>query len=192
MPYFATFINGEWDFRVIRPELRRDCMKKHLCWLCGQRLGQLKAFVVGPMCVVTRTSAEPPCHYSCARYGALACPFLAAPRMKRNEKDLPDERKPPPGIAIMRNPGVAAVLITRNWKPFSDGNGGVLIQMGEPERVEWFAQRREATRAEVDESIRTGLPILEAEADAEGPDASEELIKYIASAQRWLPQESAR
>src|ERR1044072_4556793 len=88
VPFFAGKVNGEWDFRVVNPETAVLCVKHSLCWVCGQAVGRLKAFVVGPMCVVSKTTAEPPCHPSCARYAAIACPFLANPRMRRNEADL--------------------------------------------------------------------------------------------------------
>lgn len=189
VPFFAGKVDGEWDFRVVYPETQVRCMREHLCWVCGQRLGQLKSFVAGPMCVITRTSAEPPCHYSCAAYAAIACPFLAAPRMKRNTKDLPEGHTNPAGIAIMRNPGVAAVLVTRSWKPFDDGQGRVLIRMGDPERIEWYAERRRATRAEVEASIDSGLELLYAEAVKD--DAVDELELYIERARKWLPQAEA-
>jgi hypothetical protein len=37
--------------------------------------------------------------------------------------------------------------------------------VGEPEGIEYWAEGRRANRAEIDESIRTGLPLLEAEAE---------------------------
>jgi hypothetical protein len=119
------------------------------------------------MCVVTQTSAEPPSHLSCGEYAAVACPFLAQPNMRRNEKDLPEGHQPPAGVAVMRNPGVTAVLITDEWTPFSDGSGGILIRMGEPLSVEWFAHRRPATFPEVAQSIQTGMPLLLDQCDKE-------------------------
>jgi hypothetical protein len=161
VPYFvAKNKEGEWDFRVIHPETAIRCMRQKICWMCGKPLGQFLCFVAGPMCVATRTSAEPPCHLECARYAAIACPFLSQPRMKRNEVDLPEGHTAPAGTAIMRNPGCAAVLVTRTWKPFRDGNGGILIRMGDPQRVEWYAQRRAATRQEVQDSIVSGSRLL--------------------------------
>lgn len=162
VPYFAGTNpeTGERDFRVVHPETTLRCMRQKLCWICGQPLGKKLAFVVGPMCVVTRTSAEPPSHLSCGEYAAIACPFLAQPNMRRNEKDLPAGHQPPSGVAIMRNPGVTAVLVTDSWSPFSDGQGGILIQMGTPKEVTWYAERREATLFEVMKSVESGLPVL--------------------------------
>ena len=60
------------------------------CWLCGQTLGKHMTFPIGPMCAITRTTAEPPSHLACAEYAVKACPFLSQPRMRRNERDLPE------------------------------------------------------------------------------------------------------
>lgn len=198
VPFFAgKDHDGEWDFRVVHPETAVKCMRNNLCWVCGQQVGRTKAFVAGPMCVVTRTSAEPPCHPSCARYAAIACPFLASPRMKRNEVDLPEGHRPPAGQAIMRNPGVAGVIITETWKPFNDGNGGVLIQMGQPDAVEWYAQRRLATQREVMDSIESGLHLLREQCDSEKTekdrrDAHSELSARVMDVcLNWLPRPGA-
>jgi hypothetical protein len=168
VPFFAAKVDGEWDLRVVPPETQFRCMRDRLCWICGQPLGKKLVFVAGPMCVITKTSAEPPCHLSCAEYAAIACPFLAQPRMKRNAVDLPEGHQAPAGIGIMRNPGVTAVLITNKLTPFQDHDGRVLIRMGEPtEPIRWYAQRRRATREEVMESVESGLGRLKQETDNE-------------------------
>lgn len=193
VPFFASMVNGEWDFRVVRPETTIRCIREKLCWVCGKSMGSKMAFVVGPMCVVTRTSAEPPSHHSCAVYAAIACPFLAMPRMKRNEVDLPEGHVPPSGIAIMRNPGVTAVLVTRKLKPFGDGHGGMLIEMGVPESVQWYARRGFATYTDVMDSIESGMSLLTDECNKEdGPagqqEAYQELAHRLAETLRWIPR----
>lgn len=189
VPYFVAKIDGEWDFRVVYPEKRVEAVRKRLCWVCGQNVGRRKAFVSGPMCTITKTTTEPPCHLTCARYAAVACPFLANPRMRRNAVDLPEGHHNPAGTAIMRNPGVTGVLITNDYSTFKDGKGGWLIRMGEPEWMEWYAQRRLATRAEVDESIESGMHLLRAECDKETDpaDAHRELDEYVRRNAQWLP-----
>jgi hypothetical protein len=192
VPFFAAKVDGEWDFRVVRPDTTVRCVREKLCWICGKRMGSKKAFVVGPMCVVTRTSAEPPSHYSCGVYAAIACPFLASPRMKRNEADLPAGHTPPSGIALMRNPGCAAVLITRSYRPFNDGKGGMLIEMGKPESVEWYAKRGRATYTDVMESIESGLGALQEQCDNEATpflqeEARQELAVRVANVMKYLP-----
>lgn len=172
VPFFAAKVNDEWDFRVVHPQTFVSCIRRKLCWVCGQTLGSMFCFVAGPMCVVTRTSAEPPCHYSCAKYAAVACPFLASPRMKRNEKDLPEGHTNPAGVAIMRNPGVTAVFVSRKYKLFDDGQGNPLVNMGvRPVRVEWYAQRREATWSEVMESIASGIDLLYEQCENEATES---------------------
>lgn len=195
VPFFAGKVDGEWDFRVVHPETTIKCLRQHLCWICGKPMGSKKAFVVGPMCVITRTSAEPPSHHSCGVYAAIACPFLASPRMKRNEVALPEGNVPPSGIAIMRNPGCAAVLVTRTLKPFDDGRGGLLIQMGRPEAVEWYATRGFATYTQVMESIIGGVQLLYDECAKEEinvqQEAYEQLYAQINETLVWVPKRKA-
>src|SRR5882762_5069144 len=57
--------DGDPDFRVIFPGAVAAAAKQDICWLCGEKLGVHKAFVIGPMCAVTRTTSEPPCHLDC-------------------------------------------------------------------------------------------------------------------------------
>jgi len=195
VPFFAGKVDGEWDFRVVHPETTIRCIREKLCWVCGKPMGSKKAFVVGPMCVITRTSAEPPSHYSCGVYAAIACPFLASPRMKRNAADLPEGHTPPAGQAIMRNPGCAAVLVTRSYRPFNDGQGGLLIEMGRPEAVEWYAKRGHATFTDVMTSIESGIGTLWDHCDKEIDTATQvearhELGIRLANTLRWLPAPS--
>lgn len=164
VPWFVEWIDGVPDFRVMDAEKFVRAIRHKLCWCCGQPLGRNMAFVAGPMCGINRTSAEPPSHLDCALFSAQGCPFLTRPKMRRNEKDLPAGQMA--GFGIMRNPGVAMVYITRSYKPFQAGQG-ILIEMGDPEEVRWFAQGRPATRAEVQESIDTGLHHLESMAAEE-------------------------
>lgn len=197
VPFFvARSTAPDWDFRVVHPETAVRCYRDHLCWICGQKMGTKKAFVVGPMCVVTKTSAEPASHYSCAQYSAIACPFLARPNMRRNEKDLPEGHQPPAGVAIMRNPGVTAVLVTRTIKPFKDHDGGLLFQMGEPDAVEWYALRGRANRKQVMDSIESGLPLLQEQCNAELNQRSKELAhealaRQVSQTMRWLPDDAS-
>lgn len=193
VPWFVAKVDGEWDFRIVGPGKTITAIQKNKCWLCGEPLGIHKAFVTGPMCTITRTSAEPPAHLDCAQYSVKACPFLTKPNMKRNEKDMPENSTDPAGIFITRNPGVSAIFITKQFKPFQvkrqTTGSDVLIRMGEPERIEWYAEGRAATREEVQYSITTGLPALFNEAAKEGAEAKAELDRYISRIGKWLPRE---
>lgn len=186
VPWFVAWIDGKPDFRVIGVNKLATAHKFDLCWVCGQPCGRFGSFVIGPMCSITRTNSEPPSHRDCAIYSATNCPFLTRPKMRRREAGLP-EHKEAAGCPIDRNPGVACVWTTREWKLFGDGRGGTLWKMGDPTETLWFAQGREATRAEVEESVRTGLPSLREMADLDGPRAHAELTRMADVAARYYP-----
>lgn len=189
VPWFVAWIDGEPDFRVIAPGKIQDALRFGQCWLCGGPLGAFKAFVLGPMCGVNRTSAEPPSHRDCAVYAAQACPFLATPNMVRRENRIPEGTKNPAGTMIRRNPGVALVWVTKSFTLFRSHGGGVLFEVGTPEEVRWFAEGRTATRAEVVASMESGLPLLRAEAEAESPTAVRELEAMYTTALNLIPGE---
>ena len=185
-PWFAATVNGERDFRIGDPEKFYAAVKRSLCWTCGQPLGVHKVFVLGPMCVVNRNTAEPPVHLECGEYSAKACPFLSKPNMRRNAVNLP-EGAIWSETGIRRNPGAIALWVTRSFRTHRGIGSEVLFSVGEPEKILWFAEGRKATRAEVDESVRTGLPLLEAEAERDGPEALQHLAKLLRDAEPLWP-----
>jgi len=191
VPWFVATFDGTPDFRIIKPGAINEALTRKLCWVCGisfQRRED-RAFVLGPMCGVTRTSAEPPSHLDCAVFSVRHCPFLTTPHMVRRERHIPEGAVNPAGEMIRRNPGVALVWVTgyRSWSTFKDDHGGTLVNVGDPKRVLWYARGREATRAEVMASIESGLPILREMADAEGPDAAAELERMHMRALALVP-----
>lgn len=131
-------------------------------------MGANKCFVIGPMCGVNRNTSEPPCHLDCAQWSARNCPFLSNPNMTRNEKNLIGDN--PGGIMIKRNPGITLLWNTKTYRPYQVENG-VLIQIGEPNSIEFYTEGRHATREEVHEAIESGCPFLEKYAREDGPDA---------------------
>jgi len=159
VPWFVAWIDGQPDFRVIRPGGIEEAWRFDRCWVCGERRGRNAAFVIGPMCAVNHVSAEPPSHIECARYAAQACPFLATPAMVRRERGLPEDAVNPAGEMIRRNPGVALVWLSRTFKSW-DAGGGTLFDIGQPVAAEWYAHGRPATRDEVMASIESGIPLL--------------------------------
>jgi hypothetical protein len=190
VPWFVAWVDGEPQFPIADGRKFAVALNQRRCWVCGHELGRLEAFVIGPMCVVNRTTGEPPCHLECARFSARNCPFLTKPRMKRvGEENLPCGVVDGAGIAIKRNPGCAAVWIVkpRTWRLFSDGQGGQLINIGEgpPHAVEWYALGREATRAEVMDSVESGLPLLQQYVDSD--EAAAELARRIIVTKELLP-----
>lgn len=166
---------GEPDFRVVAPGAITDAYVNQLCWICGEPRRQYASFVVGPMCAINRTSSEPPSHPECAGWAACACPFLVRPHARRRDADLPEDAIEPAGIMLKRNPGVALVWSSIDWRPFPTPTGGRLFHMGTPEEVAWFAHGRKAARAEVEASIESGLPALTEIAERQGRGAIREL-----------------
>ncbi len=186
VPWFVLWVDGKPDFRVIRDGGVAIAHNKKLCWLCGESMGQFGAFVIGPMCGINRTIAEPPAHRDCAEYAVTACPFLTKPMAVRNERGL-DDYKEPAGIMIKRNPGVFLLWVTREWRPFRVDNG-VLFRLGDPSHVAFYREGRAATRPEIDASIESGLPLLLEPAVAQGPDAVAALNRMRANFEKLLPQ----
>jgi hypothetical protein len=191
VPWFVAKVGDEYDFRVVAGGKLAQAVKRHLCWLCGQPIGRLRASVIGPMCAVTRVTSEPPCHPLCAHYAVRACPFLANPRARRNDvKALPEERQEGAGLPIDRNPGVAVIWQSlADGKPFQPplGNPGILFDLPRPHRVEWWAHGREATREECETSLASGLPALAKVAAQDGREALMELAAQLHRARQLLP-----
>ena len=190
VPWFVAWKDGQPEFRAADRDKYVRAIKEKRCWVCGDPLGVNVAFIAGPMCGINRTSSEPPSHYDCAKWSAINCPFLNNPQMVRREDALINNarlREETPGCAIARNPGVTMLWITRQYEIFNDGKGQPLIHMLEPQRVEWYANGREATRAEVQASIDSGLPALEAIAQTER-GALDVLKKYVERFQKWIPE----
>lgn len=185
VPFFVAWINGAPDFRVVRPETVRSCDEFKLCWICGEKLGAHACFAVGPMCTVNRTSAEPPSHKDCAEFAVQACPFMLVPQKVRREDDFTRAQNGAPGHMIKRNPGVMALWFVKKWTKFSDGAGGQLYNIGEPEAVTWWREGRAATRAEVQESVESGLPLLLNMCQTDSDRAA--LREATATAEKYLP-----
>lgn len=194
VPWFVAWLDGKPEFRAMDGRKWQAAVEKHLCWVCGQPLGSRFTFVVGPMCGVNRISAEPPSHRDCAEFSARACPFLTMPKMVRRAAGLPEEVHNPGGIMIRRNPGVGLLWHTRDYKIVTAPNGA-LIRMGEPFEVAWWAEGRVASRAEVEEAIATGLPLLLEACDQEKTPEDREAARAQLEEQRlalWplLPAEA--
>jgi hypothetical protein len=184
VPKFVPDVDGKPEFRGMDGQHLQRCVRHMRCWLCGEVLGKYMTFVIGPMCAVNRNSAEPPCHYDCANYAVRACPFLTQPRMRRNEVDMP-EGGTVAGIGIKRNPGVTLLWITKKYRVHNTPQGP-LFNIGDPYRLEFWAEGRSATLVEVLASIHSGLPILEDIARKEGPEALKQLGDMVADAMKLV------
>ncbi len=160
VPFFVATIDGQPEFRVMSGKKWTRAVKERLCWVCGQPLGVNLCFVLGPMCGINRTTSEPPCHRECARWSAVNCPFLTRPHMVRREAGMPESSVAPGGLYIDRNPGVTLLWVTRTFEPFKAFDGNWLLGVGDPLDVEWYAEGRPATYAEVEAAVETGFPAL--------------------------------
>lgn len=190
VPWFVALVNGVYDFRLADADKMPIAVNDNLCWVCGQKLGSMLAFPIGPMCVVNRTISEPPSHRECAEWSIKACPFLTQQQTRRNEKNLPDGHRDPAGVAIKRQPGVICLWLTKSFTPFKAPNG-VLFRLGEPTDIFWYREGREATRDEILESIESGLPILAEMAEQDGTMAVRQLNAQFRKALTLVPGEIA-
>lgn len=194
MPWFVATVDGEPDFRVVGHGKLNGAITFRCCWICGgalinRTLGAAAtqyAYVVGPMCAVNRTSAEPPAHRDCAIYAATVCPFLTTPGMRRRDSNLPEDAADPDGVMIRRNPGVALVWVTNDWRMIL---GYRLFHLTGPAETLWFAHGRAATRDEVLVSIHSGMPLLwdEAARDDDPEGALDQLSVQYARALQLVP-----
>jgi hypothetical protein len=192
VPFFVEWVDGVPDFRIMSSKNLRRAIAEKLCWMCGETLHRdpqtrqrAGTFVAGPMCLINRNSAEPPCHEECAAWAARACPFLTNPNKERRHANLPEGWTEAPGEAIMRNPGVTGLIRCTAWSPYQHGPG-VLFRMTHISDVEWTCQGREATAAEVFGSIESGLPALIDVATEEGDDALVALADMTAIAMSYV------
>ena len=193
VPWFVPWVNNKPEFRGMDGEKFMVAVRHKRCWLCGEPLGKYMTFVIGPMCAVNKNTAEPPCHHDCAIYAVEACPFLTQPKMRRNEKDAPwlqeEEDKRVAGIMIRRNPGVTCLWTSLSYRTVKvAGGSGILFRLDDPVRLEFFAESRRATYAEITFSISTGLPALLREAEKDGQEAVNELHKMVEDAVKLIPK----
>lgn len=199
VPWMVSWVDGVPDFRLADARKIVEAIRDELCFLCGQRLHRVHGastpkgtFVAGPMCLVNRTSAEPPNHHECAEWSAKACPFLTKPAKVRRDGNLPDELFVA-GTMIERNPGVTGLFMCNRWDIFSvpDGAGGkgVLFNMSHISNVQWMAEGRQATADEVMTSVNDGLPALIELADNQS-DGMRALAHQLKIALRWVPRGS--
>jgi hypothetical protein len=179
---------GTPDFRIVDSPKFVRAIKQRRCWVCGAPLGSHLAFAIGPMCAINRTTSEPPAHRDCALYALHTCPFMIRPRMRRSAKDLP-EIKPIAGMHLDHNPGAMCLWTTRRYRIFEAdvGGSGVLLNLGDPLSVEWFAEGRAASRDEVEAAIAKGLPFLRDVAAKQGGESPAVLERHVAAFAPLLP-----
>jgi hypothetical protein len=199
VPWFVSWIDGVPEFRALDAAKWRQALAASLCWVCGQKLGRHRVFVIGPMCGVNRITSEPPCHAECAEWSAKHCPFLSRPHATRRDATellASGGAQEAAGCPLDRNPGVTLLWWTRTYATFraEHGNAGLLLELGAPERVKWITAGRPATRGEALEAIVSGMPALRETIDYEPTPgrrlaAAHALEKALAALETLLPDD---
>jgi hypothetical protein len=185
-PWFVAWRDGVPQFPVIDAAKLSLAWREELCWVCGDRLGTYRAWVVGPMSVIEGATPEPPNHRDCAAFSVASCPHLANAQAKysANHQDHPDFAAQA-NVSRLRS-GATAIWVTkgRGATPFRAG-GGLLFGLEEPSSLHWYAQGRLATAGEVREAIAVGLPTLQQAAEAERRTAA--FARRLQWLEQWIP-----
>jgi hypothetical protein len=96
LPWFTAYDHdGKPVPQLADPAKRMRAVRVNLCWICGEPLGRFKAFILGTMCAVNRTTAEPPSHRDCAEYAMLACAIRACGATQQRPKNISNRRPAP-------------------------------------------------------------------------------------------------
>lgn len=162
IPFVCAWIDGEPNFSVPDPRKLAACHEQRWCSVCGEPLGQYKAFVLDPITAVTRIATEPPAHIECARFAAAA----------------------------LSRAFVTLVWVTRGYS-LNRIEDRTVFRIGEMEQTFWYAGGRRANRQEVMDSVQTALPSLYDLAHADGEAAVMELDTLVARATRLFPKHAA-
>lgn len=185
VPYFVSQIDGHYNFQLADAAKYLLCVRRDLCWICGQPLGVFRTFVVGPMAAMNRISAEPPSHADCAEYAVQACPFMLLPKAQRR-KGEPALPRIELGLMLPANPGVSLLWTTKQRTIALRGRIELLL-LGEPTLVRWIAEGRPATRKQALLAVADGLLQVSAHcaSDAERADLDERSARL----HKLLPRE---
>lgn len=65
---FAMEASDEAGKPKLDPSVIVDCILTKRCWVCNDKLGAHKAFLVEPVCAIPRTSVLPPAHLECVMF----------------------------------------------------------------------------------------------------------------------------
>lgn len=194
VPYFVAWVDGVPDFRVVDAHKFEMCRKFEFCWLCGKPLGGHRVFVIGPMCVVNRTTSEPPSHMVCATYAAENCPHIVHPEAKRRAANLPEGHHEPGGHMVRQNPGLVALWESKTYSYYRPKGGGILVDIGKPVSVSWWTEGRQASRDEAVKGFTASverLKLLTADMYADNPGERDkaflELGRQTGEALKYLP-----
>ncbi len=186
IPWFVATIDGVRDFRVADGEKRYRAVKEELCWVCGQKLGKYKTFVIGPMCAVNRNTSEPPSHRDCAEFSVQACPFMMLPKAEYRRANLPPGSEMLPEM-LDGNPGAQCLWIATDFKTYKVDLHNWLIRIGDPVQTSWWCEGKPATRQQIIDCFDKRLPLLRDMAVAESKEAEAALNRMVRETMKLLP-----
>lgn len=185
VPWFVSnkTHDGLWDFVALDAARLDMAFRMGLCTLSGEPLGRHVAFVVGPMCIINRVAAEPPCIPELGEWAAQVCPFMSRPLAKRLNVDASTVQSPP-GIMVADNPGGCVVWTVKRTDFERDKSG--LYHFGDPTSVTWWTKGRKATPDEARALFAAWAAKLEAMASEEGDGALRHFYALRTRAERFV------
>lgn len=190
IPHFASAAGGAPDFRVVDERTLAACHERKLCWLCGERLGDYKAFIVSPMSAVNRISNEPASHIDCAKFVARYCPFLTLPKSIRRATSTSASADAPRNVIGIGNRGVSLVWVTHKYKVVRVADT-MLFDLGDSWQTFWYARGQCATRDQVEAAFSAGLAPMYEVARAGSEMTVSDLDAVVAHVTRLFPKHAA-
>lgn len=137
IPYFVKYFNGKPDLRVADPKKQMLCATKRVCWVCGQPLSYVSAFIGGPIsCLQSLAFSDGPMHRECAEFSLKYCPYLAIPASKYRDANLPAGTELPTG-AVEEKPDKFGMVLTANYRSAIYGNGLIFVAHNVQELTWW-------------------------------------------------------
>ena len=180
IPWFVSHVDGKPCFSVVDPQKITAAWNGQICWICGQLLGNYRAFVISPMAIITGVSSEPTSHKDCAEYAVQACPFLKTQKMPYS---IPGKGKVPKEAFlhpdnVLHNPGIAVVWTTKSPGAFITADG-VMFQIGVHDSTSFWKEARRATLEEVLRGFDEAVEILLSRSEGD--------LSVVAAIQQRIP-----
>lgn len=166
VPWFVDWVDGRPEWNAISPRKWARAICEKCCWVCGRPFGTHLDFVIEPICGITRSASEIPCHRDCARWSIVNFSLLLQSPLPRRRDALPPEIQTVSGILLRRNPGVMLEWTCRDYLVTQNGLRNYLIDLGKPSSLDFWLDRRRAEPAEIKISIQAGLLALQQTAQA--------------------------
>ncbi len=145
VPYTTlTRADGTHDFKVTDETTRAECLSRRLCALCGEKLDYWIAFIGGESLIDLREFYDPAMHEDCARYAAVACPFLANSEASYASPNYaPGEVAHTHYVASSERPKRMGLYVTRSYqvveRRISATETVQIVRAGKPKSIDWTA-----------------------------------------------------